>query len=201
MIRIRPEHRERRNKGYSGKSSYRYIDELIRGNSKELKIISPFIGPSYAKMLVDQAANKKIYVITAPPRDDKFGSSQSRSIEIMKSRKARIGIRPVAAFTLFAVIAFAFNLYLITSVLSAVAIFLFIVFIYTKFFIPNNLRLKVVKGTFIHEKLYIGKNRAITGSANLTGSGTHSNIEHVEIIDDNERISELKSHFDDLWSQ
>jgi phosphatidylserine/phosphatidylglycerophosphate/cardiolipin synthase-like enzyme len=54
---------------------------------------------------------------------------------------------------------------------------------------------------FVHAKIYISENEAIHGSANLTYNGTHSNIEHIEIIRDNEKIAKLHSEFERMWKK
>jgi phosphatidylserine/phosphatidylglycerophosphate/cardiolipin synthase-like enzyme len=61
------------------------------------------------------------------------------------------------------------------------------------------LHLKVVSSDFIHEKLYISDTIAITGSANLTYSGMHRNIESINITKNLEEVERLKKHFDRLW--
>ena len=38
------------------------------------------------------------------------------------------------------------------------------------------------------------------GSANLTYSGMHKNIEHIEVIKEGDRIAELEKHFRQLWT-
>jgi phosphatidylserine/phosphatidylglycerophosphate/cardiolipin synthase-like enzyme len=65
----------------------------------------------------------------------------------------------------------------------------------------GNLEVRFCTNVFVHEKLYIGNDKAITGSANLTYNGLHKNIEHIEVINSIERIGKLKSHFNDLWSK
>jgi phosphatidylserine/phosphatidylglycerophosphate/cardiolipin synthase-like enzyme len=187
-------------RGYSGTESYKYIDKLINGSSKTLKIISPFIGPHYARMLISQARKKKIYIITAPPTDSAFGSSQAKSIELLKERVWVIGAGPSATAALLGVVALALSQYFYAALLFllAVAILCAAVYLYMKG--RGRPMLKVAKGRFIHEKTYITDKTAITGSANLTSSGTHGNVEHIEIIDDKKRINELSRHFDSLWN-
>jgi len=65
----------------------------------------------------------------------------------------------------------------------------------------GNIEVRVSGGPFVHEKIYIGSDTAITGSANLTYSGMHRNIEHIEITHDPERIAELGRHFNGLWNE
>jgi phosphatidylserine/phosphatidylglycerophosphate/cardiolipin synthase-like enzyme len=63
------------------------------------------------------------------------------------------------------------------------------------------MQLKVIKDKFVHEKLYISNGTAVTGSANLTYSGMHKNIEHVELTRDVKEVSELTRHFEELWNR
>lgn len=64
---------------------------------------------------------------------------------------------------------------------------------------PGNLGVKLSGDTFIHEKVYLCEGRAITGSANLTYSGLHRNLEHVEVIVARDRLEGLAAHFGGLW--
>ncbi len=63
----------------------------------------------------------------------------------------------------------------------------------------SNLKVKVAKGKFVHEKVYIGNDIAIVGSANLTYNGMHKNVEHIDVIKDDARIRQLREHFESLW--
>ncbi|MGC8671522.1 MAG: phospholipase D-like domain-containing protein, partial [Candidatus Micrarchaeia archaeon] len=52
---------------------------------------------------------------------------------------------------------------------------------------------------FVHAKLYIGEAEALEGSANLTFSGMHKNIEQLRLVKSEEEIKALKAEFDKLW--
>ncbi|MGC8647509.1 MAG: phospholipase D-like domain-containing protein [Candidatus Micrarchaeia archaeon] len=168
---------------YSGSNTFKYIDKLIR-RSKSLLIISPFIGNYYAEMLAK--SGKRALVITS---DDTL-----RKVKAL--RKGRRNYAKVVAY--FVVLdALIFYLHMLAFGIAVLLILIAIVFlaIYSK----ANIVVKSTGKMFVHEKMYIGDKEAIIGSANLTFSGTHRNIEHIEIIDDMQRIEELRRHFYDLW--
>jgi len=64
----------------------------------------------------------------------------------------------------------------------------------------SNLQVKVITERFVHEKLYISGNTAISGSANLTYNGMHKNIEHIEVTKDESKIREMRRHFESMWN-
>lgn len=53
----------------------------------------------------------------------------------------------------------------------------------------------------LHSKVFLNKERAILGSANLTVSGMRKNIEMSISIDDLKLIEELNFWFDDMWDK
>lgn len=56
------------------------------------------------------------------------------------------------------------------------------------------------QGKFIHSKIYVADNeRAVTGSANLTYSGLHSNDETVHVTENVEEAHEVQRNFMELW--
>ena len=67
--------------------------------------------------------------------------------------------------------------------------------------IAKNITVKTTGEDFVHEKLYISDTVAIVGSANLTYAGMHKNVEHIQMVDDKNEITELKEHFNSLWSK
>ncbi|MCL5433795.1 MAG: phospholipase D-like domain-containing protein [Candidatus Marsarchaeota archaeon] len=199
------------NKGYSGSESYKYIDELLNRDSSKIKIITPFIGDYYAKMLKEIAKNKKkkVYLIIAGNQNAEQINKNAINI-LAEGKPLRLKTMLLSISILYFVSIFLLKNFL-TLALTEVIIVLYIciigsIMIYA--FIKqlshlkgSNLKLKIVKNKFIHEKVYITDNIAISGSANLTYSGTHKNIEHIDIIKNREQINELEQHFDKLWSE
>ncbi len=179
---------------YSGSDSYRFVERLMRNQSRTLKIVTPFLSPYYAKMLLELARKKRIYVIVAGGADKGNGEA------IRMLSGGRRGINGKLALCSIGVgVVFAYLNYYWVTVLAAL-LFIAIVYFGTTKRRVRNLSLKAARGRFIHEKLYITEGEAITGSANLTYAGMHKNIEHIDVIKDRRKIDELSRHFDQLWS-
>ena len=64
--------------------------------------------------------------------------------------------------------------------------------------ISNGVSVKVPRN-FVHAKMYISGQMAMIGSANLTYSGMHRNIEHMSVIRSSREIGRLASQFWELW--
>ncbi len=181
---------------YSGNESYKQIDKLLK-NSSKLKIISPYISLFYAKKLENYSKFKKIYLITAKP------TSKSDLIAfkyLTKLNNIMFFIKLSIYFTILEIFALVLRFYLVALILFAIFLITLSIFrlIYGSI-THSNISIKTSK-QFIHEKIYISNNSAIVGSANLTYSGTHKNIEYIELIKDKEKIAALEKHFDSLWS-
>ncbi len=188
--------------GYSGTESYKYIDPLIKRRGAPLMVISPFLGPYYAKMLVDVSKHRKVYVITSPGNHQ--NESTENSVRILQNAGIRKADKSLILYVAaMLVISIWLNYYQAAVIIAlTLAAVLYMELFHKKY--PTsllNLHVKVVTAKFIHEKLYISGDEAITGSANLTYSGTHKNVEHIEIMTDKARIKELSDHFTDLWTR
>lgn len=183
--------------GHSSTYSYKYVEPLLKDDSNELLVISPYIGHGYAKMLVELGRRKKVKVVTSGTEGwlEGYTNKYSRHM-LFKYLKALAGIAIVA-------IALAYiRLYLFSGI--ALLFFILISIIaYFKFTSTksSDINVKVVRSTFIHEKIYISGTRAVIGSANLTYQGMHKNLEHVELVTDLEKILELREHFDEVWKK
>ncbi len=169
---------------YSGMEAYRYIDRLLK-KEKRLFIATPFISIGYAKLLKRLSMHKHIYLVTTKKHKENAEAIQYLS-------KGNAG-RKALAFVLFA-IAIASCFY---SLYIAAALGLCAAIAYAG--THSSLKVRFSDKKLLHEKLYIGKNRAIVGSANLTFSGTRRNIEHLEIITDKSEIRKISRHFYELW--
>ena len=181
--------------GYSGSGSYRYVEALIRGRGRSLKVICPFITPAYAKMLVKQSAFKDVSVITSNSK------ISAQAVRIMM-RGRRFPYATLSAyFIILSMLLYAFRLYLAELVALPLAAIVIAVTVlhYAK---PKKQRIsvKVASESFVHEKIYLSEEEAIVGSANLTYAGLHKNVEHIEVIRDKDKLKELERHFNELWA-
>jgi phosphatidylserine/phosphatidylglycerophosphate/cardiolipin synthase-like enzyme len=59
----------------------------------------------------------------------------------------------------------------------------------------------VMPKRFVHAKMYISENEAISGSANLTYRGMHRNVEMLEIMHDKESVESMSSTFWKMWKE
>lgn len=180
---------------YSGDSSYRYVDRLIEANDPELMIISPYISDYYTKMLLDKAKNKLVRIITS----ESSLSYKDAMLNRYLMHSASGYLKAIAFFLILDIISIFLQFNYTTAILTAIlAILIFLTYRrYKK--TESNLKVKVTKSKFVHEKVYIGSNIAIVGSANLTYNGMHRNVEHIDVVKDTAKIKDLRTHFESLW--
>lgn len=180
---------------YSGDSSYRYVDGLVNNDDSELLIVSPYISNHYIKMLVGKSGSKRIRVITSNSSLGYKDSTLNRYV--VGSIKNHI---KAIAFILFLDIISVFLQFGYTTIILTVVLLVLAALTYRKYRLTDaNFKVKVAKDRFVHEKLYIGSDIAIVGSANLTYNGMHRNIEHIDVVREKDKISKLRSHFESLW--
>ncbi|MEM0154780.1 MAG: phospholipase D-like domain-containing protein [Methanothrix sp.] len=179
----------------STESSYKSVEKLLFSKGRNLYIISPFISTYYLKILKRISSRKNVYLITSE-------SAFKKSVDIAKSKS--IG-KPKAAHAAIILALFAVSYFMREYVIALV--FLDAIAAWCMFY-PigvvgrsknGKMHVRIVRGNFVHEKVYISDSAAITGSANLTYSGMHKNTERISIIDDKKEIAELRRHFGELW--
>ena len=181
-------------KGYSGSESYRYVEPILRDSSRELLVISPYIGMGYARMLVKLGRRKRVRVITSSY------SEPVREYIGHHSRYLLYGyLKAIVVFIAAAFVAAYFSIYLISGAALALAGLLGLVAAATHRLGGSDIQIRTSYDRFVHEKAYISGAAAAVGSANLTYNGMRKNIERVEVITDRERIGSLRIHFLDLW--
>jgi len=174
-------------RSYSGNASYRHVERLLK-REKNLLIISPYIDDYYASYLLRNSRGKRIYIISSAMREGAVRKLRGRNL----GGAARFAFLVAAANAAFLIFGVLFWTFIVISSIAAIAYLLY------SFRGSSNIALKVPKG-FVHAKMYIGDETAIEGSANLTYQGMHKNIEHIDIISDKVRISDLKKQFMEIW--
>lgn len=187
--------KRQKTRGYSGNETYKFIDELLNDDGKSLRIVSPYIGISYARKLLELAKRKKIYLLTSG--DDKKKDEDAVKLLLYGSRK--LNLKLIFLLLITESILFYLKFYLYGAAVIVLLVLVVYFGVVRKSRSELNLQVKIATNRFIHEKMYVSDKKAIVGSANLTYSGTHKNIEHIEIIKDINRIKELSRHFDALW--
>ncbi len=183
------------NESYSGSSSYIALERLLHDRSRTVRIVSPYISGYYASRLAGIARKKDVYLITTARtvRDEKILrrhlSRGSASVlgRAMIAMAAGIAVSALAGLWVMVLI--------IAQLAAADAAFIAVSALGRR----SRMHVRFAKGAFVHEKLYISDLQAMTGSANLTYSGMHRNVEHIELTRDPARVKELRSHFDELW--
>lgn len=176
---------------YSGRDCHRYIDKLIL-DGKDIRIVSPYVDKYYAEFLLNNVGSKRVRII-----------SSSMSLEanqiLSKNNSRRIFYAAIVV-----ILGVDYLAYMYLKFLMFVIIILFsVVAAYFSFEALKSEKVKIFVRKpegFVHAKLYISEKEAIHGSANFTYNGTHSNIEHIEVVKDMERVIKLQKEFEQLWN-
>ncbi len=170
---------------------YKHVEKLIK-KSRRVLIVSPYIDYYYADFILKHSRGKKIYIIS---------SSLEKSAErlIKKGSFPSLSLLATTAFIISYLLLYELGIYYMPLLIIGILSFFIFVFRISRRK-PRNIYLKIPK-RFVHSKFYIGEDTAISGSANLTYRGMHSNIEHIEIRKDPEYIKELEKEFWRLWKE
>jgi phosphatidylserine/phosphatidylglycerophosphate/cardiolipin synthase-like enzyme len=182
---------------YSGNSSYKYINQLIGNNDRELMIVSPYISNHYTKMLLKVCGRKRVRIITSEISLGYRGSMLKR----LNSSGLGEYLKAALYFAILDAIITYLKFYYLTGIATLLLLIVILLAMDRRGKIKKNIRLKTTGDEFVHEKLYISDSMAIVGSANLTYSGMHKNIEHIEIIKDRPSIKALSDHFNLMWDK
>lgn len=180
---------------YSGSDSYKFVNRLINSKGGELLVVSPYIDNYYTKVLLRASRHRHIRVVTSPEAL-LYRHSLLRSIRMQRTKGYA---KTTVYFTLLSTITLYLRFYYIA--LPVIAITLASFALTLRSMRRSTIRLKVITDKFVHEKLYISNGTAVTGSANLTYSGMHKNIEHIELTSDAQKVETLKRHFEELWER
>ena len=177
-------------KHHYGKDSYRIIDSVVN-SAGTICIVSPYIDIYYAKMMAKNR-RAKFYVISSSIGNDAY-QLMARKRYISKRRIALGTVLSIASCALLLVL---YHLPDTLAIAPAIAIAAsFSVLSLSK----SNITVKK-PSKFIHSKFYVCDSLAVEGSANLTYSGTHRNIEQISYTKDAKRINALRDEFERLWT-
>lgn len=173
---------------HNGRDCYKYTEKLLR-NSRELFIVSPYIDEYYAHFLKKVGKGKRIKIISS--------SIEKRAEKILSKRK------PLGLLLSFLIVVvgsdYLINLFgLLSNAEIAVSAGLVLISMLLFMRIKYDISIKKPKD-FVHAKMYISDHSAIHGSANLTYNGMHTNVEHIEIVENKENIEKLKDEFFKMW--
>ncbi len=188
---------------YDGQNAGRVLLPLIHSARRQLFVCSPFIGPGYARLLVQKArSGVDVYVLTSLASENR---THKEALAVLTSRPPPMLHQSLIPIT------FGF-LFLFFSLLHSSWVFMYLgamflaiglVYSFRKLRAPRHrsgLQLRISRA-FIHAKIY-GADDAIaaTGSANLTFSGLNRNVEHVEIFEGSEASPVIDSFYE-LWNR
>jgi phosphatidylserine/phosphatidylglycerophosphate/cardiolipin synthase-like enzyme len=178
---------------YEGVDTYKFIDPLLNDGGRTLSLITPFISTYYSRKLLAVAGRKRVRLITSGSDINK------KALGMIHAGRRGVYLRVLLYLFALSALLFYFNLILFAVGVSAAfaAVLALMILTLTG---RKAVEVRVVRHLFIHEKAYISETMAITGSANLTYSGTHKNLEHIDVIDDAQEIKRLSEHFEKLWS-
>ncbi len=180
---------------YSGSESHMFVDGLISGKGRELLIVSPYIDNYYARALLRASKRKRVRIVTSPDALEYRGSF----LGSLSLHKMMGYAKATAYFSVLFAIGLYLKFYYVVAPIAVIAMAMFVLMLRSRN--SANIRLKVIREPFVHEKLYICNGTAVTGSANLTYKGMHRNIEHVEVTSDDQEVAALERHFEELWSK
>ena len=175
-------------KSYYGRDGHQFADKLL-GSGSEVLVVSPYLDSYYANKIKGRGGTK-FYIIS---------SSMDKQAEKMLDTGRSVGF--AIAFTLVLI---GVNLLLyLTHQLSIIFLLLSIAAIVISFAYSfrkkaRHIWIKKPRG-FVHAKMYVSDVMGIEGSANLTYSGMHKNVEHLQVTYDDAKIEKMKDEFWKMW--
>ena len=175
---------------YYGSEAHRYINKMIK-SSKAMYIVSPYIDSYYADLLAKRSSSAEFYIISS--------SMEDKARNMLQRRASRLNL---IVWTLLSVAVFYVEINIgIGSYLLALSL-LPLLWGLGRYMLRSRsvkgVHLKIPK-QFVHAKMYISDDQVISGSANLTYKGTHSNVEHIEISRDPQEVEQMQDEFWRMW--
>ncbi|MCW6161348.1 MAG: phospholipase D-like domain-containing protein [Candidatus Micrarchaeales archaeon] len=173
-----------------GSEAYKVINRIIK-HGRELLLISPYIDEYYAAILKRESRKKHIFIISSSP------TKEARNILLSRPLFSRVYALLSALFAAVAALSYwLFGMELAGFLLLFAAVAC--AFSAVKLRPHSRIHIKIPK-RFVHIKMYTSEAGVVTGSANLTYSGTHRNIEQVELSTSAYEIEKSKRYFWKLW--
>lgn len=180
---------ERKERYYNGNDTYKYIEKLLR-RGKDIYIISPYIDKYYAGRIRAYSSRKKFHIISS--------SIEKEALDILGKQRSPMDL-VIPLTLLFGMDSILYYIGFFSTYAAAIsAILMAILFVGFYGSEKNNVSVLRPKD-FVHAKIYLSENIAIEGSANLTYRGTHSNIEHITITLDPDKVGAMREDFWKMW--
>jgi phosphatidylserine/phosphatidylglycerophosphate/cardiolipin synthase-like enzyme len=177
---------------YYGSDTHKYINRMIE-SSRKMYIVSPYIDAYYADFVARRSPSTEFYIISSAMEDD--------ARKKLSQGVSRLALLPwIALSCVLAYIEMDLGISGYPLALSLLPLLWGMDRYLSRSRSVKGVHLKI-PGRFVHAKMYISDEQAISGSVNLTYKGTHSNVEHIEISKDPEEIVILQDQFWDLWKR
>lgn len=181
-----------------GKGVGHVLEDIILGAKKKLWVISPWVSPKYADILIDKS--KKGVDVKLLTSNDFSNSSHKKSLAKMIDFQRELKKKPayLSGILAFLFLALSFiNIYFLAF--NLVPIFVFFRYGLVSVARPKvNIILFDKKKQLTHSKIYILDNISATGSVNLTNQGMWRNIETITVIKDKEITNEIEKVFNNM---
>ncbi len=194
----------------SGKGVGREIEPLLRRAKKRIWVVSPFISEKYAKLLIKKAEEGvDVRVITTERSAKMF---RPKRFILTKTAASLLSLASVVEPPLLIIpvilVCYIFKLEgLVISVVGGLISVLLQSHLPLSFLLSayplirkGKLRVVTTSKTFVHSKLYVIDDVAISGSANLTVSGLWKNYETITIFEGRE-ARDVVSLFKKMWNE
>ncbi len=179
----------RKERYYNGNDAYKYIERLLK-NGKNIYIVSPYIDKYYASRIKAYSSRRRFHIISS--------SGEKEAMDMLRKGRSPIDLA-MALMAVFGVDSILYYINAFSSYLVAISVIIVAVAL-VSFSQSRKKNIFVMKPRgFVHAKMYISEKMAIEGSANLTYKGTHSNIEHILVTEDQKKIGELRREFWKMW--
>ncbi len=184
------------------------IVESIRSAKKRVWVVTPWLSPEYARLLVEKASEGvDVRVYTT---DDPLPAHRRALRELVEER--RVVVRPASrSMRLLALALVALGVPALLAaaplgvllLVAAAAVYRLGMERYSVSYIPRlgEGRLAVFQreaGRAIHAKVYVIDGRAAVGSVNLTESGVRDNVECLAWIDDPQVVERVAAELESL---
>ncbi len=177
----------------SGSDTHRIVDALLKDDSRELLVITPYLDLFYARVLAKLSSRKRIFILTS-----RAPVNSAALKELSRYNPWRV-LKMAAYLAVLSGILVFLRLYGFAALFLAMVGFALAYAAWKSGTGRRNMHLKVTRGRLVHEKIYISEKGVVTGSSNLTFNGTRRNVEHVDYTDDERKVAELRAHFWKLW--
>ncbi len=183
--------RERASYHY-GSDSYRHIDRML-DTSRRMHIVSPYLDRYYAERIFRNASRSEFYIISS--------SMDEGARHVLRRRGSLPTLAVYGLFSAALLYAFiALGIYGYALLAPAIPLVIGMAKYRSSSSRSRRIHLKV-PDRFVHAKMYVSERQAVMGSANLTYKGMHSNVEAIEVTEEQDKVDKLLDQFWEMWDK